>query len=306
MMVQVAQEQDVETWLVLAQEVEPLFGPLVGDPTFRRALDMHVARGTAFCIRQGDGPAGAPLLGGLLYSQHPPVHSIGWLAVAERARRRGIGRALVDHVVSLTQAPFVLVAVTFSADEPGGVSARTFYERLGFEAAEETPGRREGERRQVFRRRIDPDVIRRQVARVLLFDAADRILLFFMHEHSDPPDAGYWYLPGGGMDPGETPEETVRRELKEEAGITSAEIDHVIGRRIGVTFRQNGRDFEQDEWHVVARLAIGGVALGQPEDPEAGAVALHRWWPLETLAATEDRVYPADLATVARSLVIKR
>jgi 8-oxo-dGTP pyrophosphatase MutT (NUDIX family)/GNAT superfamily N-acetyltransferase len=306
MKVQDAQEQDVEPWLVLAQEVEPLFGPLVGDPTFRRALDAHVARRTAFCVREGDGPTGVPLLGGLLFSRHPPVHAIGWLAVAGRARRRGIGRALVDHVISLTQEPLDLVAVTFSADDPGGLPARTFYERLGFEAAEETSGGREGERRQVFRRRIDPDVIRRQVARVLLFDAADRILLFFMHDHGDPPDRGYWYLPGGGMDPGETPEETIRRELKEEAGITSAEIDRVIGRRLGVTFRHNGRDFEQDEWHVVARLPLGRVAPGRHDDPEAGAVASHRWWPLEALAATEDRVYPADLATVARSLVIER
>lgn len=31
---------------------------------------------------------------------------------------------------------------------------------------------------------------------------------------------GYWSLPGGGAEPGETPMDTVLREIKEEAGIT--------------------------------------------------------------------------------------
>ena len=47
--------------------------------------------------------------------------------------------------------------------------------------------------------------------RGILFDG-DRILL--VRHHSD----GRWYLPGGGVERGEMPEDALRREAREEAG----------------------------------------------------------------------------------------
>ena len=62
-----AELEDVPAWLVLTAEVEPLFGPMIDDPGFMRALRRNIARGTALCIREGDALPGASLLGGLLY-----------------------------------------------------------------------------------------------------------------------------------------------------------------------------------------------------------------------------------------------
>ncbi len=42
------------------------------------------------------------------------------------------------------------------------------------------------------------------------------------------PFVGYWALPGGRMDPGETIEQTVVREVKEETGLDVA-IAYVVG-----------------------------------------------------------------------------
>jgi ribosomal protein S18 acetylase RimI-like enzyme len=150
----VAQPEDVPAWLVLAAEVEPLFGPLVNDSSFLRALHRNIARGTAFCVREGDGQPGVPLLGGLLFSSHPPIYTIGWLAVAQAWRRRGIGQELVEHVVGLVDIPAELVVTTFGKDNVAGVPARHFYERMGFHAAELAPDGPEGGSRQVFRRSI--------------------------------------------------------------------------------------------------------------------------------------------------------
>ncbi|MCL5876439.1 MAG: NUDIX domain-containing protein [Candidatus Bathyarchaeota archaeon] len=44
---------------------------------------------------------------------------------------------------------------------------------------------------------------------------------------------GYWALPGGRMDPGETIEQTVVREVKEETGLT-VEIVKVVGEYVEV------------------------------------------------------------------------
>jgi 8-oxo-dGTP pyrophosphatase MutT (NUDIX family) len=148
-----------------------------------------------------------------------------------------------------------------------------------------------------------PAVIRRQVARVLLFDQEDRLLLFQVRDPSDPTGDAWWYLPGGGMNPGESPEHAAGRELAEETGIENAEIGPVVVERRGVRFRFDGRDFEQDEWLVLGRLPDGGVITGGGDDPEADAVAAHRWWTFGDLATSQEVTYPRDLAaTVGRLL----
>ena len=73
MQVVVAQGEDIPAWLQLANEVEFLFGPMVHEPGFHQALQNTIARGTAFCVREADGPASTVLLDGLLVSPKPPI-----------------------------------------------------------------------------------------------------------------------------------------------------------------------------------------------------------------------------------------
>ncbi|QTA90268.1 NUDIX hydrolase [Desulfonema magnum] len=56
-------------------------------------------------------------------------------------------------------------------------------------------------------------------------DNKDRVLLV---KRSVDPKKGYWCLPGGFMELGETPEESALRELKEETGL-SGEISSLLG-----------------------------------------------------------------------------
>jgi GNAT superfamily N-acetyltransferase len=152
MRVDVARCEDFPNWLDLASEVEPLFGPLVTDPRFHRALRKNIERGTAFCVREDDGPPGTSLMGGLLFSPKPPKYEIGWLAVAQKWRRHGVGRLLVEHAFALVQPPAEMVVTTFGDDVEAGRPARTFYEQLGFEPAEVAPLGPEGGSRQMYRR----------------------------------------------------------------------------------------------------------------------------------------------------------
>src|SRR5260221_3349711 len=124
MQVALAQPADIPAWLHLATEVEPLFGPMVADPAFHQALERNIQRQTAFCIREQSDVPGTPLIGALLFSAtHAPYYKIGWLAVAERWRRRGAAQALVTHCFVLIQPPAELSVITFGADNHAGKPA---------------------------------------------------------------------------------------------------------------------------------------------------------------------------------------
>jgi ribosomal protein S18 acetylase RimI-like enzyme len=150
-----ATRADLAAWRVLAAEAEPLFGAMVGVPAFEGALERAVEGGRAFCVRAGGAGPGAALLGGLLIStSRAPIYSIGWLAVSEQARRRGVGRALVEHALSMISPPATVEVVTFTSEQPGGAAARRFYEALGFAPAEVIGWGPEALPRQVFRRQL--------------------------------------------------------------------------------------------------------------------------------------------------------
>ena len=77
------------------------------------------------------------------------------------------------------------------------------------------------------------------------------------------PFKGYWALPGGRMDPGETIEQTIVREVKEETG-----LDVAIVRKIGEYVEKGFKDEVEYEYYPTCFLVkpVGGELKKQDNE----------------------------------------
>ncbi|MFI6022669.1 NUDIX hydrolase [Streptomyces sp. NPDC051287] len=144
----------------------------------------------------------------------------------------------------------------------------------------------------------------RKVARVVLLDPDDRILLLHGHEPDDPAD-DWWFTPGGGLEGDETREQAALRELAEETGITDVELGPLLWRRM-CSFPFAGRRWYQDEWYYLARTARRfevTPGAGDLTELERRSVVGARWWTCRELTRAHETVYPTRLAELFRRLL---
>ncbi|MBV8598668.1 MAG: NUDIX domain-containing protein, partial [Actinobacteria bacterium] len=92
---------------------------------------------------------------------------------------------------------------------------------------------------------IEP--VDRPAVRALLVDRERRTLLFRWHVGGHV----WWITPGGGKEPGEDDETALRRELREEVGLTDVTIGHVVHERLNVLPYPPRITFQQERFHVV-------------------------------------------------------
>ncbi|MFG3714102.1 NUDIX hydrolase [Micromonospora sp. NPDC047730] len=148
------------------------------------------------------------------------------------------------------------------------------------------------------------DYTPRRAARVLLVDAAGRVLLFSGSDPARPEHGRWWFTPGGGLDPGETYAEGAARELAEETGLRlpASAFGAPVHRDV-TEFPFDGVWYRQEQEFFLMRVADHEVDTAGFSEIERASVAAHRWWPLAELAATDERYYPPDLpAVLSRAL----
>ena len=136
----------------------------------------------------------------------------------------------------------------------------------------------------------------RSAVRALVVDRDRRVLLV---KFLDSMGQVWWATPGGGVDEGESWEQTLRRELGEELGLDEFEIGSEIWWREHV-FAWFGRILRQHE-----RIYLVHVDAHEPAptiDLEAEGVYDVRWWTLDELEATDETLVPLSLAQHVREL----
>jgi 8-oxo-dGTP pyrophosphatase MutT (NUDIX family) len=137
-------------------------------------------------------------------------------------------------------------------------------------------------------------VIERVAARVLLVDPDGRTLLFRGVDPSRRDLGTWWFTPGGGVDPGETLDETAHREVYEETGISIPQLGRPVSVQHAV-FTFEGITYDQEEYFFIAN--VGRVTLDDSgwTEIERRSVLEHRWWSVKALRETAATVFPENL-----------
>lgn len=144
---------------------------------------------------------------------------------------------------------------------------------------------------------------RRQASRVVLFGPEGQVFLIKAADPADPGSDGWWEIPGGGMEYGESSAHCAARELYEEGGFGEVTMGPVVATQ-HVEFTFAGLHFDQDEFIHVATTEQAEIKPPQGlEYLEALAFQGSRWWtPQEILDSTE-RFLPPRLQELMAVLV---
>ena len=140
----------------------------------------------------------------------------------------------------------------------------------------------------------------RATARVLLFDDADRVLMFLQYgkDRDVPPR---WITPGGGVDPGEDFAAAAIRETFEETGLR---LDGVPSPFLVEDFDPDQRWHPYDSgrwaWYSLRVAAFEPSRAGWTEEERVDVVEW-RWMSADDLAGDAFECEPAHLPELVRA-----
>ncbi len=141
--------------------------------------------------------------------------------------------------------------------------------------------------------------MQRKAVRGLILTPDHEVLLIRIR----PPDGSehFWIAPGGGLEQGETVEQALRRELREELGLTNFLAGPVVWRRHHI-FTWGARRISQREEYMIIHIDRFEPSMADVE--EAKVMDCFRWWRIDDLEKAEERLTPLSLAKILQRYIV--
>lgn len=133
----------------------------------------------------------------------------------------------------------------------------------------------------------------RHSVRALMLTPDSRILLIQSRE----PESGrvLWCPPGGGIEAGETPEESLQRELYEETGMQKLPpVKHVWNRQTTFTWAGE-RILQQETYYLMLTSWFKPSITNNPDQIETDSFVGFRWWPVSSIETSDELFVPRNL-----------
>lgn len=135
----------------------------------------------------------------------------------------------------------------------------------------------------------------RRCARIILVDDQQRLLLFASRMPDGSPGR-LWAAPGGGVESGETWEQTAHRELREETGLDLPVGPWLWHREHTWLWAAKGTTIRSVERYFLVRTPTTSIDTSAWTPVERDVLVAHHWWTVDELLATHDVIAPRTLA----------
>lgn len=125
-------------------------------------------------------------------------------------------------------------------------------------------------------------------------DSDDRVLL--LRARLPDRNLDLWITPGGGVEAGETPTESLVREVAEETGLDIDGHQGLVWRRRH-QFTFHGRRYDQQEdFYLVRTAPFEPTHLQNPAAHERETFERFHWWSVEEIAGSDEIFVPGGFA----------
>ena len=146
-----------------------------------------------------------------------------------------------------------------------------------------------------------PNYTLRKSVKVLLLNDKNELLLIYADDPKTTSIDGtyggsFWYLVGGGFEPGESVQETALREIYEETGI--AEIDITLGPIVwhaSFDFILAGKPTHAEEIFIVAKTKNHKITSAGLTDMEKSIIQTFKWFSIDEIKTCKEVIYTVSL-----------
>lgn len=136
----------------------------------------------------------------------------------------------------------------------------------------------------------------RKAVRAILISPNNKVLM--MKILSPYTNKSFWITPGGGLENKESIDNAIKRELKEELGLTNFELGSLVWLREHTFTWEEKRICQNEEYYIVHTEEFKPIIA---DKIEAKFLQEFRWWSLKDIEKSEENFTPKTIVNIVNS-----